>query len=91
MTTASAAVSSEESIPSENVSHLVWHHVRPVIAMDGKPYEQAATEEWIETRLRKGQPITPPFTNQPIARTLIPNLALSNLIRAFCASQPGLE
>jgi len=59
----------------------------PVIAMDGHSYERAAIEEWIETRLRKGQPITSPFTNQPMARTLIPNLALRNLIRAFCEEQ----
>ena len=56
----------------------------PVIAMDGHSYERAAIEEWIETRLQKGQPITSPFTNQPMARTLIPNLALRNLIRAYC-------
>ena len=84
--TASAAVSSEESIPSEYVCFISFGIMfAPVIAMDGQPYEQAAIEEWIETRLRKGQPITSPFTNQPMARTLIPNLVLSNLIRAFCA------
>jgi hypothetical protein len=56
----------------------------PVIAMDGHSYERTAIEEWIETRLRKGQPITSPLTNDLMERNVIPNLALRNLIRAFC-------
>ena len=78
----------EEGIPSEYVCPISMGIMyEPVIATDGHSYEQAAIEEWIETRLRKGQLITSPFTNQPMARTLIPNLALRNLIRAFCAEQ----
>lgn len=75
----------EEEIPKEYVCPISFGIMfAPAIAMDGHSYELAAIEEWIETRLRKGQPITSPFTNQPMARTLIPNLALRNLIRAYC-------
>jgi len=74
-----------ESIPPEYVCPISFGIMySPVIAIDGHFYEQAAIEEWFETRLRKCQPITSPYTNQPMARTLIPNLALRNLIRAFC-------
>ena len=75
----------EEEIPKEYVCPILFGIMfAPVIAIDGHSYERAAIEEWIETRLRKGQPISSPFTNQPMARTLIPNLALRNLIRVYC-------
>jgi hypothetical protein len=78
----------KEEIPKEYVCPISCGIMfAPVIAMDGHSYEQAAIEEWIKTRLRKGQPITSPFTNQPMARTLIPNLALRNLIRIYCEEQ----
>ena len=80
-----AAVLNEEQIPKEYVCSMSFGIMfAPVIAMDGHSYERVAIEEWIETRLRKGQPITSPFANQSMARTLILNLALQNLIRAYC-------
>ena len=78
-------VFNEESIPSEYVCPISFGIMYdPVIATDGHSYERAAIEEWIETRLRKGQPITSPFTNDLMDRNLISNRALRNLIRAFC-------
>jgi len=75
----------EESIPSVYVCPISFGIMYElVIATDGHSYERAAIEEWIATRLGKGQPITSPFTNDLMDRNLIPNRALRNLIRAFC-------
>jgi len=45
---------------------------------------------WVRWKEEEGgEPIISPFTNQPMARTLIPipNLALRNLIRVYCEEQ----
>jgi len=61
---AAAVAVGEEQIPKEYVCPISCGIMfAPVIAMDGHSYERAAIEEWIETRLRKGQPIPSPSTN----------------------------
>jgi hypothetical protein len=74
----------EKVVPSEYVCPISFHIMTSaVIAMDGHSYEQLAIEEWVATCIRKKLPVTFPFTNMPMASTIIPNLTLRNLIRAF--------
>ena len=53
----------------------------PVIALDGHNYERAFIEEALQYRA------VSPMTNEPMARTLIPNIELRNRIKAFLAAE----
>jgi hypothetical protein len=60
----------------------------PVLAEDGKTYDRASIEKWIQVCTRNRKPINSPLTNIPFTTCLLtPNLELKREIEVFKTSK----
>ena len=57
--------------------------VNPVIAEDGRIYDEEAIESWIRTRKQNNEDIKSPITNKHMGCKLIPAIHAKNIIRTI--------
>jgi hypothetical protein len=66
-----------------SISHALMV-VDPVLAGDGHTYERHQIENWINTMLANGKPVTSPKTNQVLPDlSLTPNFSIRNMAREY--------
>jgi len=58
--------------------------VDPVMAKDGRVYERAAIEDWLQRQA--GMEVKSPVTNEPMGRRLLPAVQVRNTIKGMVTS-----
>ena len=88
---ATAALEDDGDLPNDVYCPILQEVMEdPVVAADGHTYERSAIEEWLARSLKHSMKPISPKTNQELSSmTLVPNIALRNLI-AWLRAHPVL-